>query len=160
MTTTLDFIAPADLGERLRIARETARITQAAAAAAANMARTTLVAIEQGQRRIRLDELQALAKLYVVSVNALLRREAVHLDLVPNFRKLTAGNDPAVETASKLLTDLVQAEVELENLLGVQRARNYPQLRPILPGDVRVQAEQDALEVRQWLGLGIGPYTT
>ena len=82
MSTTLDQIAPIGLGERLRIARDAAKVTQAAAAASARMARTTLVAIEQGHRRIRLDELQQLAKLYGTSVNALLRREAVHVDLL------------------------------------------------------------------------------
>jgi Zn-dependent peptidase ImmA (M78 family)/DNA-binding XRE family transcriptional regulator len=157
MSAVLDHIAPTDLGERLRIARETAKVTQAAASAAAGMARTTLVAIEQGQRRIRLDELQGLARLYGTSVNAVLRREAVHVDLMPRFRKLTQRADPSVEAASQLLTDLVEAEVELENLLGVRRVRNYPHRRTILPGDVQLQAEQDALEVRQWLGLGLGP---
>ena len=154
MSTALDHVAPTDLGERLRIARERAVVTQAVAAAAAGMARTTLVAIEQGQRRIRLNELQELAKRYNTSVNALLRREAAHVDLIPRFRKLTRRADPSVEAASRLLTDLVQAEVELENLLGVQRVRNYPQQRPILPGDVQSQAEQDAMDLRQWLGLG------
>ena len=157
MSTTLDQIAPIGLGERLRIARDAAKVTQAAAAASARMARTTLVAIEQGHRRIRLDELQQLAKLYGTSVNALLRREAVHVDLLPRFRRLAPRADPAVEDATRLLTDLVQAEVELEDLLGVQRVRNYPRQRPILPGDVPLQAEHDALEVRQWLGLGLSP---
>lgn len=157
MSTTLDQIAPAELGERLRIARETAKVTQAAAAAAGKMARTTLVAIEQGQRKVRIDELQMLAKLYGTSVNTLLRREAVHVDLVPRYRKLTDHSDPAVEDAGRLLTDLVKAEVELENLLGIHRVRNYPQQRPVLPGDVTAQAEQDALEVRHWLGLGLAP---
>jgi Zn-dependent peptidase ImmA (M78 family)/DNA-binding XRE family transcriptional regulator len=157
MSATLNQIAPGELGERLRIAREAAKVTQAAAAAAANMARTTLVAIEQGQRKARIDELQVLAKLYGTSVNGLLRREAVHVDLVPKYRKLTEQTDPAVEAAGRLLTDLVKAEVELENLLGIHRVRNYPQQRPILPGDVRLQAEQDALEVRHWLGLGLAP---
>ena len=157
MSATLDHIPPVELGERLRIAREAAKITQAAAAAAARMARTTLVAIEQGQRKARIDELQVLAKLYGTSVNALLRREAVHVDLVPKYRKLTEQTDPAVEAAGRLLTDLVKAEVELENLLGIHRVRNYPQQRPILPGDVYLQAEQDALEVRHWLGLGLAP---
>jgi Zn-dependent peptidase ImmA (M78 family)/transcriptional regulator with XRE-family HTH domain len=157
MSATLDHIPPVELSERLRIAREAAKITQAAAAAAARMARTTLVAIEQGQRKARIDELQVLAKLYGTSVNALLRREAVHVDLVPKYRKLTEQTDPAVEAAGRLLTDLVKAEVELENLLGIHRVRNYPQQRPILPGDVYLQAEQDALEVRHWLGLGLAP---
>ena len=51
-----------DVGERLRIARETAAITQADAAAGIDVARTTFVAIEKGQRRIRPDELQLLAR--------------------------------------------------------------------------------------------------
>ena len=157
MSTALDHVAPTDLGERLRIARERAGVTQAAAAVAAGMARTTLVAIEQGQRRARLNELLELAKLYNTSVNALLRREATHVDLIPRFRKLGLRTDSSVERASRLLTDLVQAEVELENLLGVQRVRNYPQQRPILRGDVQLQAEQDAMDLRQWLGLGLSP---
>ena len=37
------------------------------------------------------------------------------------------------------------------------RPRNYPPERPILPGDVRAQAEHDAMELRQALGLGIRP---
>ena len=44
--------------------------------------------------------------------------------------------------------------MELENLLGIERTRNYPPERPIMPGDVRAQAENDATELRQWLGLG------
>ena len=55
------------------------------------------------------------------------------------------------------MTDLVRAEVELENLLGVTRTRNYPPARPLLRGDVRLQAENDATELRQWLGLGLAP---
>jgi Zn-dependent peptidase ImmA (M78 family)/DNA-binding XRE family transcriptional regulator len=157
MSTPLDDIAPADVGERLRIAREALKITQADAAAAIEVARTTLVAIEQGQRKIRTQELQKLAQLYRTSVNALLRQEAVHVDLEPRFRKLPESSDSASEAAVQLMSDLAKAEVELENLLGVKRARNYPPERPILRGDVRAQAEQDAAELRQRLGLGISP---
>jgi Zn-dependent peptidase ImmA (M78 family) len=56
-----------------------------------------------------------------------------------------------------VLETLVQAEVELENLLGVVRPRNYPPQRPLMPGDVRVQAENDASEFRYKLGLGLAP---
>lgn len=128
-------------------------MTQANAAQAIGVARTPLVAIEQGQRRVRFDELQALSSLYGLSINALLRKEAVHVDLAPRFRKLTAGESSASEVASRLMADLAKAEVELENLLGVQRTAHYPPECPLLPGDVRTQAEQDALELRQWLGL-------
>ena len=60
-------------------------------------------------------------------------------------------------SAVQLLANLAKAEVELENLLGVKRAQNYPPERPILRGDVRAQAEQDATELRHRLGLGISP---
>ena len=146
-----------DVGNRLRIAREATGITQADAAAGIDVARTTLVAIEKGQRRIRSDELQRLARLYDTSVNALLRRESVYVDLVPRFRKLGTSTDAAADAAARLLADLVRAEVELENVLGIKRARSYPPERPIMPGDVRAQAENDATELRHWLGLGQAP---
>jgi Zn-dependent peptidase ImmA (M78 family)/DNA-binding XRE family transcriptional regulator len=155
--TPLEEISPADVGERVRIAREGAGISQANAAASIGIARTTLVAIEQGQRRIRMSELQHLARLYGTSVNALLRQEAIQVDLAPRFRKLAGSSDTSVDAAAKLLADLAKAEVELENLLGFKRVRNYPPERPILRGDVRAQAEQDAMELRQRLGLGISP---
>jgi Zn-dependent peptidase ImmA (M78 family)/DNA-binding XRE family transcriptional regulator len=147
----------AELGERLRLAREEAGLTQKQAADAINVARTTLLAIEQGQRRVKMDEVQRLSKLYQTSVNAVLRRESVHVDLVPRFRKLLGSEDFAAAAATELLASLSRAEVELENLLGIKRTRNYPPERPILSGDVRMQAEQDALELRQRLGLGFAP---
>jgi Zn-dependent peptidase ImmA (M78 family)/DNA-binding XRE family transcriptional regulator len=150
-------LSSVEIGERLKIARETANLTQDAAAKAAEIARTTLVAIEKGQRAARIEELQALSLCYGVSVNSLLRREAVHVDLVPRFRSLPETSDVGIERAARTLNDLVRAEVELENILGVQRVRSYPIERKILSGDVRLQAEQDAQSLRSWLGLGEGP---
>jgi Zn-dependent peptidase ImmA (M78 family)/DNA-binding XRE family transcriptional regulator len=157
MTNPLEQMSPLEIGKRLQLARESADKKQAEAADAIGVARTTLLAIEKGQRRARMSELQQLAKLYGTSVNALLRQEAVHVDLVPRFRKLTGGETDEIQGAVQMLGDLARAEVELENLLGVKRVRNYPPERPLLPGDVREQAEHDALELRQRLGLGMGP---
>lgn len=154
--TALEQIAPVEVGERLRAAREAANLTQAAAAQAVGIARTTIIAIEQGQRRVRINELQQLAKAYRTSVNSLLRNESIHVDLAPRFRKLN-GDDEGAAAAADLLADLAKAEIELENLLGVQRVRNYPPERPLLPGDVKAQAEQDAAELRQRIGLGASP---
>ena len=154
---SIDALNSVEVGERLRVAREAAGITQAAAATDINVARTTLIAIEKGQRRVRIDELKKLARLYAISVNALLRRESVHVDLVPRFRSLYTKDDVASNEAAQLMTDLAEAEVELENLLGIKRTRNYPPERPILPGNVQTQAEGAALELRQWLGLATGP---
>ncbi len=155
--TPLEHIPPADIAERLRLAREAVNIKQAEAAEAIKVARTTIVAIEKGERRVRMVELQQLAKLYRTSVNALLRQESVHVDLAPRFRKVFAADDTAADKAAALLAELAKAEVELENMLGVKRPRSYPPERPILPGDVRTQAENDATELRQRLGLGIAP---
>ncbi|MBU9698911.1 ImmA/IrrE family metallo-endopeptidase [Rhodobacteraceae bacterium HSP-20] len=157
MSENSEILGDREIGERLRIAREGARITQAAAAQAISAARTTIVALEQGQRRVRTDELQKLAALFGTSANALLRRESVHVDMIPRFRKLTMTADEAALDAVRLLNDLVRAEVELENALGVSRSRNYPPERPVLPGNIRQQAELDAQELRTWLGLGSGP---
>lgn len=157
MSDQAEKLSDSEIGERLRIAREAVKFTQAGAAQSIDVARTTIVAVEQGQRRVRMDELQKLASLYGTSVNAILRREAVHLDMVPRFRKLPQSEDDAIEHSVRLLNDLVRAEVELENALGVRRTRNYPPERPLLPGDVRAQAEQDAQELRDWLGLSAGP---
>ena len=154
--SALEEMAPHEVGERLRLARETANMTQATAAEAIGVARTTLVAIEQGRRKARLGEVQALTRHYDTSVNALLRRESVHVDLAPRFRRLL-GSDAGADQASSLLASLAMAEVELENLLGVQRVRNYPPERPLLSGDVRIQAEHDAAELRLRLGQGMAP---
>lgn len=146
-----------ELGERLRIARERAQLTQAEAAGELGVARTTLLAIEKGERKAKLGELQLLAQLYGSSVNTILRQEAIHLDLVPQFRKQAHATDREVEEVIQLFSGLVAAEVELENALGVRRQLNLPPIRPILGGDVREQAEHDATELRRWLGLGLAP---
>jgi Zn-dependent peptidase ImmA (M78 family)/transcriptional regulator with XRE-family HTH domain len=157
MTSLLDTMPPTEVGERLREARDRVKLKQAEAAETVGLSRTTLIAIEQGQRRVRIDELRKLANLYKMSINELMRQEAIHADLTPKFRKLFQQEDDAVERAVKQLEDLARAEAELEQLLGVQSLRNYPPERPILPGDVRAQAEQDALDLRQRLGLGLSP---
>src|SRR3546814_9371876 len=113
MTARLD-ISPQELGERLKLARETAGITQADAASEIEVARTTLVAMEKGERRVRIQELQKLASFYGTSVNALLRQESVHVDLVPRFRRLSETSNPHVEEAVRLLNALVTDEVRSE----------------------------------------------
>ncbi len=148
---------PAEVGRRLKNAREAAGITQADAAAAIRVARTTLLAIEKGQRRWQPAELQRLAVAYGTSANQLLRRESVYVDLAPRFRKDGRYVEAEAGEAARSLVDFVRAEVELENLLGIQRPRNFPAERPLLPGDVRIQAESDALELRQRIGLGLAP---
>jgi transcriptional regulator with XRE-family HTH domain len=140
MLKALENRDPTELAERLRAARMKAGLTQEAAADALKMARTTLVAIEKAQRRIRAEELRHMAEVYDVSVNALLRSSSVAVDLVPRFRALAGGSAQAADEAALLLNDLAAAEVELERLLGAPLQPNYPPERRLGPGDVREQA--------------------
>ncbi len=153
----LNEISAQEIGRRLRLARQNADIRQESAAQVIGMSRPTLVSIEKGTRRVRMYELQSLARRYGISVNALLRREAVHTDLIPRFRKLRDTEDNHVAEAVGLLNDFVKAEVELENVLGIKRHKSYPPERGISTGDVLELAEQHAQELRNWLGLGSGP---
>jgi Zn-dependent peptidase ImmA (M78 family)/DNA-binding XRE family transcriptional regulator len=155
--SALDQIDLTATAKRLKLARERAGIRQSDAAVGIGVARTTIVAIEQGQRRLRVNEIQQLARLYGTTVNALLHQESIHVDLAPRFRKLANSSSAAADEAVKLLCNLASAEAELENLLGVKRIRNFPPERPLLGGDLRAQAEQDSLELRQHLGLGVSP---
>jgi Predicted Zn peptidase len=153
----LNELSAQEIGRRLRIARENADIRQDDAAQVIGMSRPTLVSIEKGVRRVRIQEIQILAHHYGVSVNALLRREAVHTDLMPRFRKLRETEDAHTSEAVQLFNDLIKADVEMENILGIQRRRNYPPERGISEGDVVALAEKHAKELRDWLGLGPGP---
>jgi Zn-dependent peptidase ImmA (M78 family) len=155
--TDLNDLTAQEIGRRLRLARESAKIRQDEAAKMIGMSRPTLVSIEKGDRRVRIQEIQTLANHYGVSVNALLRREAVHTDLVPRFRRLRETEEGQTAEAVKLLNELVKVEVELENVLGIERRKNYPPERGINSGDVVELAEQHAQDLRDWLGLGPGP---
>ena len=104
-----------------------------------------------------MDELLLLARLYGTSANALLCRDAVQVDLAPRFRKFPDAVSDAANAAVRIMSRLARAEVELENLLGIKRAKNYPPERPILQGNITAQAEYNALELRQRLGLGAAP---
>lgn len=59
------------LGQQLRTARRNARIKQEDVAAHMNMARTTIVAIEQNQRGISQQELTDFSALYGVAIERL-----------------------------------------------------------------------------------------
>ncbi|SER13409.1 helix-turn-helix domain-containing protein [Sphingobium sp. YR768] len=155
--TDLVEISAQELGRRLRLARETAGVKQERAAEAIGTSRPTLVSIEQGVRKVRIQEIQKLAQLYGMSVNALLRREAVHTNLIPRFRRLRESEDEHTLEAIGVLNDLIKADIEIENVLGIRRKTNYPPERGIDQGDVVELAERHAEELRKWLGLGPGP---
>ena len=153
----LNELSAHEIGRRLRLSRENAGIKQDDAAQLIGVSRPTLVSIEKGGRSARIEEIQVLARHYGVSANALLRREAVHTDLVHRFRRMRETEDKYKAEAIQVFNDLIRADVELENVLGIERRRNYPPERGINEGDVLALAEVHAQELRDWLGLGPGP---
>jgi len=61
--------------------------------------RTTLVAIEQGQRRARMSELQKLAKAYGTIRKCALRQEAISRRLCSAFPETDRSKDAAAADA-------------------------------------------------------------
>ncbi len=157
MLNILENRSPKDIGERLRAARSNAGLTQQKAADDLKLARTTLVAIEKGERRVRADEFRDMVALYGISVNAFFQSELGAVELVPRFRALPGASSQAASEAARLLSNLAVAEFELERILAMPLRRDYPPERRIGSGDIREQAEDAALETRQRLGLGISP---
>jgi Zn-dependent peptidase ImmA (M78 family)/DNA-binding XRE family transcriptional regulator len=151
-------VAAVDLGERLRAARSGANLTQDAAAASLGMARTTLVAIEKGQRPVKPEELLALARLYGMSAGKLTAPDAVHVDLAAKFRRAEGREaSKAVTEALALLNRLATGAVELEAVLGQASRTDYPPPIRINPRLVNQQAEDAAYNLRARLGVGLGP---
>ncbi len=150
------------LGTRLKDARKARGLTQEAVATALGILRTTLVAMEKGERRVTPGELIALAKLYGRTVGEFVSKRVNKEPFVPQFR-LPPGQQSVTED------DLVSAAVELESL-----ARDYVELEEIneavmrptfpppyaldVPGVTPEQrGEELAAEERTRLGLGDGP---
>jgi Zn-dependent peptidase ImmA (M78 family)/DNA-binding XRE family transcriptional regulator len=150
-------ISSAVLGERLRRARSNANLTQDAASARLQFARTTLVAIEKGQRPPRPDELIALARLYGLSVGRLTAPEAIHVDLKVKFRRLeTKEANEDITAAISLLNRLATGATELERLLGAELRQDYPPPVRIRAAGLYQQAEDAAMALRNRMGLGLG----
>jgi Zn-dependent peptidase ImmA (M78 family)/DNA-binding XRE family transcriptional regulator len=157
MLSVLENRSPKDVGERLRAARSNAGLTQQRAADDLYLARTTLIAIEKGERRVRADEFRAMVALYGISVNTFFQSECAAVEFVPRFRALSGVSNQEAGDAVRMLSDLAIAEFELERVLGMPLRRDYPPERRIGSGNIREQAEDAALDTRQRLGLGLSP---
>ena len=145
--------------QRLREARKTRGFTQEEAARSVNMSRTTLVAIEKGDRAVRPAELIDLAALYGRSINELLRPSPVSSDLVAQFRASPGRMLDEMEVDASIgdLQELADDYLHLEQLAGASLPQRYPsqaQISGVAPGEA---AENLAATERNRLGLGDGP---
>lgn len=149
---------PALLG-RLRAARKAKRLTQQEVAEQLGVSRTTLVAIESGNRPLRFQELVDMASLYERSINQLLRPTPVTDDFVARFKASCAQalEDSRVESGVALLQELADDYQEVERVAGATLPRpDHPEagIRGIDPAEA---AESLAASERNRLGLGDGP---
>jgi Zn-dependent peptidase ImmA (M78 family)/DNA-binding XRE family transcriptional regulator len=156
----LDTIDLVQLGQRLQKARKRQGLTQAAAARVIDVARTTITAIEKGERRIKADELMKLAEAYARSVSDFVH-SGPQVDIAQvQFRSsatITSADETLITQAIDQLVQLCTNYVELEQMMDRPLAQNYPPIyrHDGLPTDQA--AEGLAIAERHRLGLGDGP---
>lgn len=157
MKETLKAIDRQALGERLQSARKARGLTQQEVADHLQVARTTVTAIEKGERMIRPDELIALAKLYQESVHRLLRQSPKQEPLLVQFRSTLARADGGeFEQAVAAFQKLCEDYLYLENITGSPLLQRYPPPYEIGGIDPVRRAEDIASAERHRLGLGDG----
>lgn len=158
--SSITAIDPQTLGTRLQEARKARQMTQQQAADLLGVARTTVVAIEKGERRVQPQELVRLADLYGCDVNDLLRRRAATPSFAVQFRAVLAqdgGVDTEMEAQVVTLQRLCEDYLELERLCSAPLPRRYP-VEYDLAGARAAQAADDVASAeRNRLGLGDGP---
>lgn len=111
---------PVAVGRALRQARKNAKYTQEEAAAFIGVARTSIVAVENGQRRIRIEELAILAQKYDADVPALLNACEIE-QLNAEFLACTPAQKRVLQRL--LATDPDLAVVPALQIFGISQER-------------------------------------
>ena len=148
------------LGARLRHAREMRGWTQQKVADEMDLARTTVVAIEKGERRLRPAEIVHLAQLFERQVSELLQgsqpSEGFAVQLRDELRPsalIDADLLPHIEEFERLCEDYKQ----LEDLCHAPLRRRYPIPYDMRGTDAEIAAVDAASTERRRLDLGDGP---
>ncbi len=156
----LDTINMRELGKRLQEARQKSGLTQGEAAKIIEVARTTITAIEKGERRLKASELIQLARAYERQVSDFVRQRPDIEPLRVQFRgpALSSPKDrediePWIDTLEEYCRDYL----ELENITGSRHIRKYPPEYSTEGLRVEQAAEAIALEERNRLAFGDGP---
>ena len=158
----LDEVDPKTLGARLQEARKVRGFTQQAVADEMNMARTTLVAIEKGERRVAPEELIKLASFYGRSVSDFVGRQSLTLGFVPQFRAAwhqEFSEDEELNVIADELHRLAEDYLELERLCEVPMSQIYSPPYDFSKSSPEQAAEEVAGAERNRLGIGDGPIT-
>ena len=158
----VESIPPPKLGRRLQEARKARGLTQQEVADSLDVARTTVTALEKGERRTRPNELIQMARLYGRPVGDFVGARDPISDFAVQFRAAVTNLDSrqsldelqqAVESFQRLCEDYLH----LENLNGAPLIRSYPHQYPMGGTSPEVAAEDVASSERHRLALGEGP---
>lgn len=159
-TNILDNIDMSRLGELLQQARNKCGITQADAAKAIDVARTTIVAIEKGERRLKPNELIKLARAYGRSVSDFVQPRPVIQPFEVQFRAAYRRNEAEenlIKPTILRLEEFCRNYLELEEIMEAPLPQNYPQEYEVTNMPIEAAAESIANTERQRLGLGDAP---
>ncbi|MFT4038999.1 MAG: XRE family transcriptional regulator [Thermomicrobiales bacterium] len=153
----LTSIDPAVIGERLAEARRARGLTQQQAADVIGVARTTITAMEKGERRPRATELVKLAQHYGQPVQEFVRAEEAtpRPDFIVQFRSQSPGDE--AEPDVRQFQRFCEWYVELEKMLQAPLPQHYPAVYDISGSSPERAAEEVAASERNRLGLGDGP---
>ena len=150
------------LGERLKDARKARGLTQEEVATKLGILRTTLVAIEKGDRRVTPGELIEMAKMFGRPISEFVSTRTNKEPFAPQFR-LPPGQRNVTESELTPVTvemeSLARDYVELEEINAAVMRPTFPPMYALeVPGATPEQrGEEVAAEERTRLGLGDGP---
>jgi Zn-dependent peptidase ImmA (M78 family)/transcriptional regulator with XRE-family HTH domain len=157
----IDEIDKKEVGRRLAAARRQKGMTQEEAATAIGLGRTTMVAVEKGDRRIKADELLLLAEIYEREVADFVRPLPDMEPAIAQFRGplyKTTEDMNNVKPYIDSLEELARNYWELEEMLDKPSKDKYPpEIQNMGRNSVAAVAETSAINERNRLGLGDGP---
>jgi Zn-dependent peptidase ImmA (M78 family)/DNA-binding XRE family transcriptional regulator len=159
----LDKIDMRELGKKLQDARKRRGLTQEAAAQLIEIARTTLVAIEKGERRIKAGELIKLAHVYGRQVGDFVRLRPQVESFQVQFRgpsSMTDEDEALIAPHISEFEELCRDYLELEEITGAPLVRRYPSEYQIAGLRPDRAAEIVAIQERNRLDLGDSPIPT
>ena len=159
-TNILDNIDLGRLGELLQQARKSCDMTQAQAAEIIDAVRTTIVAIEKGERRIKATELIKLARAYGRAIGDFVQPRPVTEPFEVQYRSAFGQNEAEaarIKPSILRLEELCRNYLDLEEIMEAPLPRNYPQEYKIDNMPIEAAAESIAISERQRLGLGDAP---
>ena len=155
-------IEPRYLGRRLQEARKARGLTQQDVADALSVARTTVTAMEKGERRVQPDDIIHLASLFGRSVNDLVGGREPIADFAIQFRTAVTGASSlqAERDLTQAVYDfqfLCEDYLHLETLSGSSTQQSYIPGYTVPGTGVEAAAEEIAWAEHNRLGLGDGP---